>query len=703
MREPNRSDGAGGGLLAALQHSYGGLSIKGRLLLLAGILFLPCVGLIAYVIVSMAQSADASIRRGLSYAAQTISGAVDAELRRYLALAEVLGKSPDLSAADLADFEAEARRVGAVSGEGWIIVADANGHLLLNTLALPGKPLGERTPEGRRSQERAFASGRPSISDIFTGPNSGEWVATVDVPVFKDGKPFRCLAIAMPATNYTRLLAQQQLPADWLVGIMDGQGRYISRIPKNATTTGQLASAGWRATSRADGIAEFPSIEGDRVINANAHPQLSGWTVGVGIKQGAFAQAISSTVKTATIAATTICALALLLAAGIGRSIARPLESIAVKSTNPGEAAPSDPPEVRALNARLAAAEKAQAESARIIQENFAMLAKARDDAARTAEQLKLAAKYGRLGTFIWDGQAGTSRWSDEIEELYGLKPGTFPGTYEAWLSLVHPEDQANADRDNKQALITGELDSEWRVQLPDGSIRWIEARARTLGGESGNDLRMIGVNIDVTAAKEADRRRELLVHELAHRVKNSLAVVQSLAHQLLPRHDAKVRDFTSRLHALATVHTSLAENDWQGADLAGLITSQVAPFASTPDQLALSGPTILVPVELTTQLALVIHEMACNASKYGALTTPDGRVEVGWSLGPDALHMRWQETGGPPATEPPVVGFGSRLLTRTVRHLQRTFAETGLTCQFELPWLETRNEGSIGAISEAN
>ncbi|MFC5325751.1 sensor histidine kinase [Bradyrhizobium oligotrophicum] len=686
-------------MFATLQRSYGVLSIKGRLLLLAGILFLPCVGLIAYVIASMAQSADDSIRRGLSYAAQTISGAVDAELRRYIVLAEVLAKSPDLSAADLTAFEAEAHRVGVVSGEGWIIVSDADGRLLLNTVATPGKPLGERTPEGRRSQELAFQSGRPSISDIFTGPSSGEWVATVDVPIFKDGKPFRCLSIAMPAANYTRLLAQQQLPADWLVGIIDGQGRYISRIPKNATTTGQPASAGWRANAKVAGVSEFPSIEGDRVINANAHPQLSAWTVGVGIKQAAFAQAISSTVKTATIAATTICGLALLLAAAIGTSIARPLGRIAVRSSIPGEAEPSDPPEVRALNARLAAAAEAQAESARILQDNFRLLAKARDDASRSAEQLKLAAKYGRLGTFIWDGKSGASHWSDEIEELYGLEPGSFPGRYQDWLALVHPEDQAHADRDNKQALVTGELKSEWRVPLPDGSIRWIEARARMLHDEGGSDLQMIGVNIDVTAAKEADRKRELLVHELAHRVKNSLAVVQSLAHQLLPRHDAKVRDFISRLHALATVHTSLAENDWQGADLAALIASQVAPFASAPDQLAVSGPTILVPVELTTQLALVIHEMACNASKYGALTTPSGHIDVSWSRGPDVLLVRWQESGGPPAREPPVVGFGSRLLTRTVRHLQRSFDERGLTCQFELPWLEVSSETSVVAV----
>jgi two-component sensor histidine kinase len=149
----------------------------------------------------------------------------------------------------------------------------------------------------------------------------------------------------------------------------------------------------------------------------------------------------------------------------------------------------------------------------------------------------------------------------------------------------------------------------------------------------------------------------------------------------------------------LATAHTSLAENDWQGADLAALIASQVAPFASAPAQLTTSGATVLVPVELTTQLALVIHEMACNASKYGALTTPNGRIDVSWSLGPSVLHVRWQESGGPPAREPPVLGFGSRLLTRTVSHLQRTFAESGLICQFELPWLEALSERGVVAI----
>src|SRR4051794_4626830 len=339
MREAERPRGLLGGILATMQRSYGVLSIKGRLVLLAGILFLPCVGLIAYVIVSTAQSADASIRRGLAYAAQTISGAVDAELRRYVVLAEVLSKSPELTADDLAVFEDEARRVGLVSGETWVIVSDASGQLLLNTLAQPGKPLGMRTAEGLSSQTRAFQSKRTSVSDIFVGPNSGQWVATVDVPVFKDGKPFRCLSISMPASSYTRLLAQQQLPADWLVGIIDGQGRYISRIPKNATAIGQPASAGWRAHAKVTGISEFPSIEGDRIINANAHPQLSDWTVGVGIKQAALTEAVSSTVKTATMAATTICALALLVAAGVGSSIARPLGSIAVNSSIPGEAA----------------------------------------------------------------------------------------------------------------------------------------------------------------------------------------------------------------------------------------------------------------------------------------------------------------------------------------------------------------------------
>ncbi|MBV9565022.1 MAG: cache domain-containing protein, partial [Bradyrhizobium sp.] len=394
----SRSERAGR-LGSALAGCYGALNIKARLLLLVGTLFAPCCGLVLYAIGSTENTADASIRRGLLYSVQAVSAAVDAELRRHAGVAEMLARSPAVLQDDLSAFAAEVQRASVATGDNWVLVADLDGRVLMNTAAKPGRDLGSRSIEGWESQTRAIRTGTPSVSDIFVGPTSHEWIATVDVPILKDGRPFRCLAISMRAVNFTRLLAQQQVPSDWLVGIIDTSGRYVSRIPRNATQTGQFASEGWRATVNVPGISEFTSIEGDKVINANAHPTLSRWTVGVGIKESAFAGEIAATIRTTAVAAIAISALALLLAAGIAASIARPLREIGSGEGAQPAGRISDPPEIRALRFRLVEAELVRRRSERANSDNIALLAQARDMWLSTAEQLKLAAKYGGLGT----------------------------------------------------------------------------------------------------------------------------------------------------------------------------------------------------------------------------------------------------------------------------------------------------------------
>lgn len=664
---------------------YSRLTIKGRLLLLVAILFAPCCALVAYALWATVAIAEDSLRRSLVYSVQTIAVAVDAEFRRHMDIARLLAGLPQVMDDDLASFDQQARKASASLSGSWVIVSDADGNVLVNTASAPGQALGRRTGEGLASQLRAIQAGKPSVSDVFVGPVSQAWITTVDLPIFKDGRPFRCVTISIPAAKFAALIDQQQMPAEWLVGIMDGSGKYVARVPKNATETGQLASAGWRAKARVAGLAEFPSIEGDKVINANALSALSDWTIGVGIRQGAFARAIYPTIAKTTLAAVGISLGALLLAISIARSIVRPLERVGSPPRASAGRVDIDPPEIRALNARLAEAEAARDRSESSLRDNIRLLAQARDAWSTVAEQLKLAAKYGRLGTFVWDAQSDVNTWSEEIEELYGLTPGTFGGTYDAWLVYVHPDDRQAADLACREALATGELHSGWRIVLPDGTIRSVEARARILNDAAGRPRQMIGVNIDVTAAKEAERRRELLLHELAHRVKNSFAVVQSLAYQLLPRRDPKVQDFVSRLHALAAAHTSLAQTEWRGADLDQLVKSQVLPFAGSPGQLVVDGPQLLLPAQLTTQLALVIHELGCNASKYGALSVAGGRVQVDWSVGAAAVHFRWRETGGPPVEPPSKAGFGTRLLDVSVADLRRSFAPTGFACEFDI------------------
>jgi PAS domain S-box-containing protein len=117
-------------------------------------------------------------------------------------------------------------------------------------------------------------------------------------------------------------------------------------------------------------------------------------------------------------------------------------------------------------------------------------------------ERLRLAQQVARVGTFEWDIKSGVNRWTPELEVIYGLSPGSFPGTQPAWEELVHPEDREKAERVVGNAMKDGAFEEEWRVIWPDGSVRWLLGRAWVFKDQAGNPERLIGVNIDITDRK---------------------------------------------------------------------------------------------------------------------------------------------------------------------------------------------------------
>src|ERR1700730_16497957 len=120
-------------------------------------------------------------------------------------------------------------------------------------------------------------------------------------------------------------------------------------------------------------------------------------------------------------------------------------------------------------------------------------------------ERLHLAQQVARIGTFEWNIKSGVNRWTPELEAIYGLPPGSFPGTQSAWEELVHPEDRVKAVRAVGKAMKDGAFEEEWRVIWPDGSVRWLLGRAWVFRDQAGNPERLIGVNIDVTDRKLAE------------------------------------------------------------------------------------------------------------------------------------------------------------------------------------------------------
>jgi two-component sensor histidine kinase len=193
---------------------------------------------------------------------------------------------------------------------------------------------------------------------------------------------------------------------------------------------------------------------------------------------------------------------------------------------------------------------------------------------------------------------------------------------------------------------------------------------------DSGGVRGCVGIFVDITERKQAERQKNLFIDELNHRVKNTLAIVQSIAAQTLRQnvepHAFKVA-FTGRLDALARAHSLLTSALWEGVDLPDLVKVALTPFETVTGQVTLSGPSIVIKPDGAVTLALVLHELATNAAKYGALSTPAGRVSITWTIEGPSIVLRWSESHGPPAGEPARKGFGSRLISASASQLGGT------------------------------
>ena len=214
------------------------------------------------------------------------------------------------------------------------------------------------------------------------------------------------------------------------------------------------------------------------------------------------------------------------------------------------------------------------------------------------------------------------------------------------------------------------------------------------------------------TAEIEAgESRLRLLAREVDHRAKNALAVVQAML-QLTPKNDlpAYIRAVEGRVSALSRAQTLLSEDQWRGASLHALLQAELAPFVSEGDgefgtRAELEGPPVLLPPAAAQPLAMAVHELATNAVKHGALSTPGGRVSISWHLADTeddpaaALRLRWKETGGPAVPGRPArQGFGSRVLATVVRgqlggRLSQSWLPGGLLCDVEIPVLSPRKQ----------
>ena len=330
--------------------------------------------------------------------------------------------------------------------------------------------------------------------------------------------------------------------------------------------------------------------------------------------------------------------------------------------------------------------------------------------------QLQLAGKAALVGSFAIDIDAAREDFSAQrlqfspgFAAIHGLPEETEEISVGHWRSLVHSDDLPQFLEHHRELFAErrGEHHAEFRIVRPCGTVRWIETRSFIEYDQADHAKRLVGVSIDITDRKRAEEASKILNAELDHRVKNALATVTAvISHTQQGRRS--VADFAAalegRIRSMAATHELLSSRHWQELSLVELIRRELAPYAASKNT-EISGPTVLLKPEAGQALAMVLHELATNAAKYGALSTNKGRVLIQWDRRLNGrplsnLVLEWREVGGPRVDAPAKSSYGTNTIHDLIPYefggtVDLVFAPEGVRCRLELPpdWMTNMGE----------
>jgi PAS domain S-box-containing protein len=315
----------------------------------------------------------------------------------------------------------------------------------------------------------------------------------------------------------------------------------------------------------------------------------------------------------------------------------------------------------------------------------------AEQDLQASKDRLQLALDAAQLGWWQYDPHHRMFSGDPRSKEILDFPKNE--ATLEEILRLVHPDDvervltalEARLDPVDPKRSAT-----ELRLQRRGRELRWAE----TLGlayfegdGDGRRAVTVVGTIADITDRKEREEKEHLLMREINHRAKNMLSVVHAIARQTATKNSEHfVERFSERIQALSANHDLLVRNEWNGVDIEDLVFAQLAPFADLiGSRFAVLGPKLRLKAASAQAIGLVLHELATNAGKYGALSTDRGRVNVCWGIEGDTLTMSWTERDGPPVSAPERRGFGTMVLEAMAEHsvdgsVDLDYAPSGLT-----------------------
>jgi PAS domain S-box-containing protein len=317
--------------------------------------------------------------------------------------------------------------------------------------------------------------------------------------------------------------------------------------------------------------------------------------------------------------------------------------------------------------------------------------------------RLKLALEAGHLAVWELDLRTSVVTPSPALNELYRFPADAHP-TLDDFRALYAAGERARVELESAERFGRGEtaLDFEAKHVWPDGVTKWIGVRAQIILDRSGQPERILGVATDVTERRRYEEQLLTTAQELQHRIKNTLAVVQTLATQTMRSGkpiEAALADLNGRLQALARSSDLVTRPDALGATVEELAREVTSPFRRTDgtEQFRFDGPEVRLSDKAAVSLGLALHELCTNAVKYGALSVECGHIQLTWNRLRERLDLTWTEHGGPPVVSPERNGFGTRLLTRGLLQppngeVELQFRPGGLECRL---WMTLTNHVS--------
>lgn len=310
-----------------------------------------------------------------------------------------------------------------------------------------------------------------------------------------------------------------------------------------------------------------------------------------------------------------------------------------------------------------------------------------------------VALEAAALASWVWNPRSGIVECDALLPQLFNLPAATRLRARDIVVAI----DRRDIGRTRKmfQEALEGsdEYSGEYRIRGFDPP-RWLAARGRVIERDAqGRPTLVFGVNYDITERRTIEERQRFLLRELNHRVKNTLATVQALATQTV-RHAREPREFleafSQRLRALGLAHGLLSDHEWRGIGIRELVRLELMPFQDTETpRIEIQGEDVLLTPDQTLGMALILHELASNALKYGALSVPAGKVTVSWLVQGDEderrLLLDWSESEGPEVTPPKHHGFGSILIRRSLAkvissEVKHEYLPDGVRAHISLP-----------------